>query len=255
MLKQSRKKASKGLHFLSDQRPHPSAAKSWSLCNSPLNNELSQCFNVDCIPQVGWRSCAACRGKDLSCGTTRSTGCTYKSSGMLPINNQWVAAIIDESWQVMMRRDPPRKGGQFSTVWYTQVPNSKQSGVSSRFAKRSTVAKVSVACKARVKKVKQVKLWTILAWCLYFFVQNWKCRTSTKGTKVPPSAIATLYHPPIRNEELRLSLLLAHRIANGEKRLVSACASCLPHSAVSQRVPHFSHRITGSVWSGPFSSL
>ena len=38
--------------------------------------------------QVGWRGCAACRGKDLSCGTTRSTGCTYKSSGMLPINNQ-----------------------------------------------------------------------------------------------------------------------------------------------------------------------
>ena len=38
--------------------------------------------------QVGWRSYAACRGKDLSCGTTRSTGCTYKSSGMLPIGDQ-----------------------------------------------------------------------------------------------------------------------------------------------------------------------
>ena len=34
--------------------------------------------------QVEWRSYASCRGKDLSCGTTRSTGCTYKSSGMLP---------------------------------------------------------------------------------------------------------------------------------------------------------------------------
>ena len=43
--------------------------------------------------RVGWRSCAACRGKDLSCGTTRSTGCTYKSSGMLPIGDQQVAAI------------------------------------------------------------------------------------------------------------------------------------------------------------------
>ena len=38
--------------------------------------------------QVGWRTYAACRGKDLSCGTTRSTGCTDKSSGMLPIGDQ-----------------------------------------------------------------------------------------------------------------------------------------------------------------------
>ena len=38
--------------------------------------------------QVEWRSYAACRGKDLSCGTTSSTGCTYKSSGMLPIDSQ-----------------------------------------------------------------------------------------------------------------------------------------------------------------------
>ena len=66
--------------------------------------------------QVGWRSCAACRGKDLSCGTTRSTGCTYKSSGMLPINNQQAAAIIDESLQVMVRRDPPRR--EVSSAWW-----------------------------------------------------------------------------------------------------------------------------------------
>ena len=52
MLKQSRKKASKGLYFtcMSDQRPHPSAAKSWSRCKSPLQYGVSQCFNVDCIP-------------------------------------------------------------------------------------------------------------------------------------------------------------------------------------------------------------
>ena len=44
MLKQSRKKASKGLHFtiMSDQRPRPSAAKSWSQCNSPLKNGVLQ---------------------------------------------------------------------------------------------------------------------------------------------------------------------------------------------------------------------
>ena len=59
--------------------------------------------------QVGWRSYAARRGKDLSCGTTRSTGCTYKSSGMLPIGDQEVAAIIDESLQVMVRKGPPRR--------------------------------------------------------------------------------------------------------------------------------------------------
>ena len=48
------------------------------------------------------------------------------------------------------------------------------------------------------------------------------------------SSIATLYHPPVRNEELRLLFLLAHSIANGEKRsmiLLSVCASHLPHLA------------------------
>ena len=61
--------------------------------------------------------------------------------------------------------------------------------------------------------------------------KNWKCRTSTKGTKVPPGhPPLPLYHPPVRNEELRLSLLLAHSSPNGEKRLVRACASCLPCS-------------------------
>ena len=49
-----------------------------------------------------------------------------------------------------------------------------------------------------LRKVKQVKHWTILAWYLYFFVQNWKCRTSTKGTKVPPG------HPPLPLSTTRL---------------------------------------------------
>ena len=38
-----------------------------------------------------------------------------------------------------------------------------------------------------------------------------------QGNSPWASAIATLYHPPVRNEELRLSLLLAHSITNGEK--------------------------------------
>ena len=54
------------------------------------------------------------------------------------------------------------------------------------------------------------------------------------------SAIATLYHPPVRNEELRLSLLLAHavRMAKGD------CLVLAPRFAVSQLVPLSSHRIT-----------
>ena len=91
--------------------------------------------------QVEWRSYAACRGKDLSCGTTRSTGCTYKSSDMLPIGDQSVTAIIDESLQVMARTGTPPKGGQISTLWHSKVPNSNQSGVSSRYMKCCTIAK------------------------------------------------------------------------------------------------------------------
>ena len=44
--------------------------------------------------------------------------------------------------------------------------------------------------------------------------KNWKCRTSTKGTKVPPGhPPLPLYHPPVRNEELRLYWLTAVRMA------------------------------------------
>ena len=83
------KRASKGLYFTiaSDQRPHHSAAKPWSRCRSGA----SQCSNAGCVHvKMEQRSCAACRGKDLSCGTTRATGCTYKSSGCYQaVINQW----------------------------------------------------------------------------------------------------------------------------------------------------------------------
>ena len=40
--------------------------------------------------------------------TTRTTGCTYKSSGMLPSGDQSVAAIAnDESLQVRVRKGTP----------------------------------------------------------------------------------------------------------------------------------------------------
>ena len=48
-------------------------------------------------------------GKDLSCGTTRATGCTYKS--MLPSGDQSVVATAnDESLQVRVRKGTPPKG-------------------------------------------------------------------------------------------------------------------------------------------------
>ena len=93
--------------------------------------------------QMEWRSYAACRGKDLSCGTTRATGCTYKSSGMLPSGDQPVAAIaIDESLQVRVRKGtPPRREVNSAPFWHSKVPNNKQKGVSSRSVKCCTIAK------------------------------------------------------------------------------------------------------------------
>ena len=75
-------KSSKGLYFpiTSDQRPLHSVAKTWSRCRS---GAWLSSF-VDCIHVKRINGCyASCRGKSLSCGTTHSTGCTRKSSGIL----------------------------------------------------------------------------------------------------------------------------------------------------------------------------
>ena len=54
---------------------------------------------------------ASCRGKNLSCGTTHSTDCTYKSRGILVGDVQIVAAIAnDESLQVRVRKVHPPEG-------------------------------------------------------------------------------------------------------------------------------------------------
>ena len=56
-------------------------------------------------------SYASCRGKNLSCSTTHSTGCTYKSRGMLVGGVQTVVAIAnDESLQVRVRKAHPPEG-------------------------------------------------------------------------------------------------------------------------------------------------
>ena len=65
------------LHNMNDQRPHSSAAKSWSRFRSTPPVRSIAMLQRQLHPwQVEWRTYAACRGKDLSCGTTRSTGCT-----------------------------------------------------------------------------------------------------------------------------------------------------------------------------------
>ena len=54
---------------------------------------------------------AACPGKNLSCSTTHTTDCTYKSGGMLPAGDQTVAVIAnDESLQVRVRKSHPPEG-------------------------------------------------------------------------------------------------------------------------------------------------
>ena len=133
------KKASKGLYFVitSDQRPHHSAAKPWSRCRSGV----SQCSNAGCVHvKMEQRSYAACRGKDISCGTTRTTGCTYKSSGMLPGGDQSVAATAnDESLQVRVRKGTSLRREVNSAPFGTQ--RCQKQGVSSRSVKCCVIAK------------------------------------------------------------------------------------------------------------------
>ena len=80
--------------------------------------------------QMEWRSYAACRGKDLSCGTTRTPGCTYKSRGMFPGGDQLVAAIAnDESLQVRVRKGTPPRREVNSAPFGTQRCQKQQRGV------------------------------------------------------------------------------------------------------------------------------
>ena len=70
-----------------------------------------------------------------------------------------------------------------------------------------------------------------------------KLEMSDRGNQGSPwaSSIATLYHPPVGNEELRLSFLLAHCIANGEKEIGNP-AWCL----------HFSLAVASWLFFPPF---
>ena len=117
------KKSSNGLHLsiTSDQRPLHGVAKTWSRCRS----RALLCSNAGCIHVKvdQWLLCFMQWKKNLSCSTTHSTGCTYKSRGILVGGAQTVAAIAnDESLQVRVRKAHPPKGGHLSTLRRPKVP-------------------------------------------------------------------------------------------------------------------------------------
>ena len=150
----------------------------------------------------------------LSCSTTLATSCTDKSRGIVVGSVQAVAAS--------KRQKPAGKGakgseGHHGTLRHTEVPN----GVSSIFVKCWIIAKLFCYVQGPCETG---ETGPILAWYLHLFVQNWKCRTSS---------IAILYHPPVGNEELRLSFLLAHCIANGERDLTILLSLCTFSLAVA----------------------
>ena len=166
------KKASKGLYFMitSDQRPHHSAAKPWSRCRSGV----SQCSNVGCLHvKMEWRSYAVCRGKDLSCGTTHATGCTYKSRGMLPVGDHTVAAIAnDESLQVRVRKAfPPEGRSTQHSLALKGGKNKQKRGVfkirpacslccsSQRFFFHKCGRRVDMVSRSSLKEEKDIRWW------------------------------------------------------------------------------------------------
>ena len=96
------------------------------------------------------------------------------------------------------RRDPPRRGGRFSPDWHPQVPVASRVGCLPGQRGTAPLQKVDGFMHGPCETSETGETWTILAWYLYFFIQNWKCRTSTKETKVPPG------HPPLPLSTTRL---------------------------------------------------
>ena len=82
---------------------------------------------------------ASCRGKNLSCGTTHSTDCTYKSRGILVGDVPIVAAIAnDESLHVRVRKVHPPEG---RSSQHPLAPGGAKKGVSSNSVKCCVIAK------------------------------------------------------------------------------------------------------------------
>ena len=106
-------KGFKGTSFtiVSDQQPHPSAAKSWLQCRS----EVSQCSNVDCIPGK-WGGAAmrhAVEKTFLVAQPVQPVALTSPVACYQSAINKW-GAIIDESLQIMVRKGPEGRSAQHS---------------------------------------------------------------------------------------------------------------------------------------------
>ena len=108
------------------------------------------------------------------------------------------AASIDKSLQRLREETPPRRGGRFSPDWHPQVPMASRVGCLPGQRGTAPLQKVDGFMHGPCETSETGETWTILAWYLYFFIQNWKCRTSTKETKVPPG------HPPLPLSTTRL---------------------------------------------------
>ena len=149
------KKSSNGLHLsiTSDQRPLHGVAKTWSRCRP----RALLCSNA-VVSMSKWISgCyASCSGKNLSCSTTHSTGCTYKSRGILVGGAQTVAAIAnDESLQVRVRKAHPPEG---RSSLHPSAHKGARTGCALTLRNAASLQKhCPVARKARVK---QVRPWT-----------------------------------------------------------------------------------------------
>ena len=105
---------------------------------------------------------------------------------------------IDKSLQRLREETPPRRGGRFSPDWHPQVPMASRVGCLPGQRGAAPLQKVDGFMHGPCETSETGETWTILAWYLYFFIQNWKCRTSTKETKVPPG------HPPLPLSTTRL---------------------------------------------------
>ena len=151
----------------------------------------SDCFSLPSM--MTWAPCphgVRARGK-------KRTGCTYKSRGIVVGSVQTVAAIAnDESLQVWVRKSHPPEG---RSSRHPSAHKGAKTGCALTLRNAASLQKhCSVACKARVKQVRP-----------------WTC-PSMVYVPLCASSIATLYHPPVGNEELRLSFPLAHCIVNGD---------------------------------------
>ena len=129
-------------NIMSDQQPHPSAAKSWSRCRSTLQYGVSQCFNVDCIPGK-WSGAAmqhAVEKTFLVAQPVQPVALTSQVACYQSTVNKWRPEST-KACREWCEKTPPRSEVSSAPFGTQRYQNSKQSGVSSRSMKRCTIAK------------------------------------------------------------------------------------------------------------------